>query len=77
LNAILQNWDKMSTSTIDNLRGSFILRDGLLLEQEEHWSLEVESKGFDIILSFLPWTISIISLPWMEKRLEVDWETNS
>jgi hypothetical protein len=75
MNAVLQNWDKMSNSTVANLQGSFLLRNGLLLEHEEHWSLRVESAGYDVLLSFLPWTISVIRLPWMAQRVEVDWET--
>lgn len=75
LNAVLQNWDKMSSSTIENLQGSFLLRDGLLRQREGAWSLNVESKGFDVLLNFIPWTISLVSLPWMERRLEVDWTT--
>jgi hypothetical protein len=75
LNAILQNWDKMSGSTVENLRGSFLLREGLLREHDAHWSLQVTSAGYDILLSFLPWTISVISLPWVDKRLEVEWNT--
>lgn len=77
LNAILQNWDKMSNSTVENLRGSFILREGLLREHDAHWSLQVTSAGYDIILSFLPWTISVISLPWVDKWLEVEWNTQT
>ena len=77
LNAILQNWDKMSNSTVENLQGSFLLREGLLREHDAHWSLQVSSAGYDIILSFLPWTISIISLPWVNKRLEVEWNTQT
>ncbi|WP_367391966.1 contractile injection system tape measure protein [Lewinella sp. LCG006] len=76
LNAVLQNWDKMSNSSVDNLRASFLLREGLLKEEEDHWGLVVEPKGYDIILSFLPWTISVVHLPWMEKRVEVDWKTS-
>ncbi|MBC6996662.1 contractile injection system tape measure protein [Neolewinella lacunae] len=75
-NAVLQNWDKMSNSTVENLQGSFLLREGRLDESEDHWSLVVASKGFDILLSFLPWTISMISLPWMDKRLVVTWKSN-
>lgn len=75
LSAVLQNWEKMSNSSLENLRASFLLRDGLLLEHDAHWSLKVETKGFDILLSFLPWTISVISLPWVKKRLEVAWDT--
>lgn len=73
LNAVLQNWDKMSNSSVENLRDSFLLREGLLKEKEDHWGLVVESKSYDILLSFLPWKISVIHLPWMEKRVEVEW----
>lgn len=75
LSAVLQNWEKMSNSTIENLRGSFLLRDGRLEEEGDRSRLRVESKGFDILLSFLPWTISVVHLPWMEKRVEVEWRT--
>jgi hypothetical protein len=75
LNAVLQNWDKMSSSSVESLRGSFLLRTGLLLEHEDHCSLRVESAGYDIILRFLPWTISVVSLSWMGRRLEVEWST--
>ena len=77
LNSVLQNWDKMSNSTVENLQGSFLGRDGLLLEKEEHWSLTVESAGYDILLSYLPWTISTITQPWMSKRLETHWATKT
>lgn len=75
LSAVLQNWEKMSNSSLENLRASFLLREGLLLEHDVYWSLKVVTTGFDILLSFLPWTISVISLPWVEKRLEVAWDT--
>ena len=75
LNAILQNWDKMSNSTVENLRGSFLIRDGRLEEDETDFYLQVESAGFDIILSFLPWSITPIQLPWMENTLHVNWST--
>ena len=73
LNAVLQNWDKMSNSTVENLRESFLLRAGMVREHEDHFSLMVENKGFDILLSFLPWTISVVSLPWMDGRVETEW----
>lgn len=74
LNSVLQNWEKMGNSTVENLRASFLLREGRLLEKNEHWELRVENKGYDLLLQYLPWTISIISLPWVEKRIEVNWE---
>ena len=76
LNTVLQNWDKMSGSTVENLRGSFLNRDGKLDEHQTGFDLLVESKGFDVILSFLPWSITPIQLPWMEHPLQVDWTIN-
>jgi hypothetical protein len=75
LNAVLQNWNKMSNSTVEGLRSSFLLREGLLREQDEHWSLQVSSAPHDALLSFLPWSISVISLSWADKQLQVEWNT--
>ncbi|MTB52951.1 contractile injection system tape measure protein [Lewinella sp. W8] len=75
LQAVMQNWDKMKNSTVENFRGSFVLRPGMLMEREDQWSLAVESAGYDVLLKFLPWTISVVRLPWMEKFITVDWKT--
>ena len=75
LNAVLQNWDKMSHSTVENLQGSFLLREGLLWEEDTNWSLQVSKAGYDILLNSLPWNISIIRLPWVDKHLQVEWNT--
>jgi|GEM_PF-1376676 len=75
LNAVLQNWEIMKNSSIENLCGSFLLREGRLLEEKDRWDLHVEHKPFDLVLSSLPWTISMINLPWMQKRIDVEWRT--
>lgn len=76
-NSVLANWTKMKNSTAKNLRATFIIRNGILTEEADKWTLKVESKPFDILLEFLPWTISVISLPWMDKRIEVEWKTRN
>jgi len=73
LGAVLQNWDKMKNSTIENLRESFLLRDGKLEEKEDHWELVVEQKPYDVLLDSLPWNMSLVSLPWMEKKIQCTW----
>ncbi|MEL7248112.1 MAG: contractile injection system tape measure protein [Bacteroidota bacterium] len=75
LKSVLQNWSIMSNSSIDNLRGSFLLRAGKLVEEEDRWLLMVESAAYDIALTSLPWTFSMVMLPWMQKRVEVEWNT--
>lgn len=77
LDSVLQNWEKMNNSSVENLQGSFLLREGQLREEDNRWTLQVESKGYDVLLDFLPWSLSIISLPWITKRIEVVWPTKN
>jgi hypothetical protein len=35
--------------------------------------LQVEGKALDILLDYLPWTLSIVKLPWMKKLLHIEW----
>lgn len=74
LNSILQNWGSMKKSSIKNLQGAFLLREGLLKEGEDKWKLHVEKKAYDVLLRDLPWTFTMIKLPWMTKRMEVEWK---
>ncbi|MEM6770416.1 MAG: contractile injection system tape measure protein [Bacteroidota bacterium] len=76
LKTVLQNWGNLKNATIDNLRDSFLLRNGVLEKQEDSWSVQVESAGYDMVLQILPWTISKISLPWMSKRVETTWNNS-
>ena len=73
LNAVLQNWEMMKNSTVENLRGSFLLREGRLTVEADAWQLQVEPKAYDITLDYLPWSISTVRLPWMENSVLVDW----
>lgn len=75
LKAVIQNWGKLGTTSIQGLRESFLNRGGKLTTKENgDWLLQVESKSFDILMSSLPWAISVIKLPWMKQKLMVDWQ---
>ncbi|MDB4286143.1 contractile injection system tape measure protein, partial [bacterium] len=71
---VLQNWPMMKTSSIDTLRGGFLMREGLLLETEENWILRIPPGPYDMILDTLPWSTSMIKLSWMEKILQAEWK---
>ena len=73
LNAVKENWPQLKNTSIEGLRESFLQRSGSLEKLEEHWQLNVENKSFDILLDTLPWTFSIIKLPWMELPIHVKW----
>jgi hypothetical protein len=37
--------------------------------------LQVEAESFDMLLGKLPWGISTMKLPWMNKPIFTDWPT--
>lgn len=73
LNAVLANWDKMKNTSVDGLRGSFLIRAGSLIFKEDAWHLKIEQRGYDVLLQTLPWGIGMIKMSWMDKFLYVEW----
>ena len=74
LEAVIGHWEALRNTSIDGLRGTFLVRPGKVsLRDDGDWLLQVEAKSFDILLDQLPWEITIIKLPWMEKMLWVEW----
>jgi len=75
LQAILGHWTALGTTTVEGLRGSFIIRDGKLeWHPSGYWNLDVEKKAYDILMQSLPWSISIVNPSWMEHRIQVTWD---
>jgi len=73
LQGVLKNWEKLKGTSVEGLRGSFLMREGKLVLNEDHWSLTVSIKTFDILLDSLPWSYKMIRLPWMKNLLQVKW----
>lgn len=67
------SWPKMKHTSPEGLRQSFLLREGVVEEQEKEWKLTVSQQGIDVLLDSLPWRFSMLKLPWMEKRIVVEW----
>ena len=74
---LLQNaiahWQALKSTSPDGLRDAFLQRDGKLTRTDSSWKLRVEEKAIDILLSRLPWGISIVRWPWMDELLTVEW----
>lgn len=73
LRRIVELWTALGTTSIDGLRGSFLIRKGMLFKREENWELQAESKGFDILIDKLGWSITLTKLPWMKIPLYCKW----
>ena len=70
--ALLRNWEKVKS--VQTLRDWFLKRDARLIENDDSFVLDVESRPPDVFLKSLNWTISLISYDLMEKKLIVNWK---
>lgn len=66
-------WPAIGETSIDGFRGNWLVRDGLLSEEEDRWELTVEKRPYDMLINKSPFSFSIIRYPWMEKPLHVTW----
>jgi hypothetical protein len=74
LDAAVGHWGALGGTSPDALRGEFLTRPGMLtVEVDGEWLLRVEERTVDILLDQLPWGISLIKLPWMDRPLRVEW----
>lgn len=74
LKGVIQNWPKMKNMTPNSLRGSFLIREGTIKEEEAKWQVVVHKQTFDILLKSIPWGYNFIRFPWSEKFITVEWK---
>ncbi|HWD28613.1 MAG TPA: contractile injection system tape measure protein [Rhizomicrobium sp.] len=73
LAAVIGHWAALGGASTDALRGSFLVRRGKLGLRGDDEVLQVEEHAFDVLLDQLPWGLSPVRLPWMDKMLWVEW----
>jgi hypothetical protein len=73
LDAAISNWTALKKTSRDNLRGSFLLREGKLLFEQEGWRLSLEQKAYDILIDRLPWGYSLMKYQWMKYPIYTEW----
>jgi len=77
LQAVIDNWPALKNTSVEGLRGTFLVREGKLTHENGSWKLYVQEQPFDILIDMLPWSISMIYLPWMPALLRVSWRGES
>jgi hypothetical protein len=73
LAAAIAHWDALGDVSPAALREAFLQRPGRLQRTDEDWRLTVESRGLDVLLDRLPWSISLVLTRFMARPLRVDW----
>ncbi|WP_113922141.1 contractile injection system tape measure protein [Cognataquiflexum aquatile] len=74
LKGMLQNWEKLKTSTLEALQVTFLQRVGELVFEDSQVALNVEKKGVDALMESISWNIKLFKLPWMEKAIQITWK---
>ncbi len=73
LQAVIDHWGALGSTSPNGLREGFLKREGKLVKEQSGWKLYVEQKALDVLLDKLPWNLSMIKLPWMKELLYVEW----
>ena len=73
LEAVIGHWEALGGTSVEGLRGSFLVRRGRLTRRGGEDVLQLEPAGYDVLLDQLPWGIGLIQLPWMRRTLHVEW----
>ena len=73
LEAVILRAPILKKMSVAGLRGTFLLRPGILSVRDGSWLLRVEHRPFDLVLERFPWTFEWIKLPWMQTPLQVEW----
>jgi hypothetical protein len=74
IDALIGHWSILGETSMQAFRENFLQRKGVLSEQESGWLLRVEHGAYDVLVEHIPWGISLVKLPWMDKPLQVEWD---
>jgi len=70
---VIERWEVLKGSSISALREDFLQRGGHLFKKNGQLHLRIEQRSIDLLLDHVPWTISMIKLPWLNDILHVEW----
>lgn len=73
MSAAIEQWEIIRNTSEEGLRESFLSREGKLLIKDSSIEFRIESKGIDVLLDHLPWNLSLIKFPWLDKLIHVEW----
>lgn len=73
LQSVIAHAGVFGTLSADGLRGSYLLRPGLLSMRDGNWLVQVEKKAYDILLTKIPWSFRMIKLPWQPRFIVTEW----
>lgn len=74
LSSIRTHWTIMRNSSVHALQSTFLQKEGRLMPQGDNWDLLIErDSAVEILIDKLPWSISLVKLPWNDYTVHTQW----
>lgn len=73
LQAAIGHWSALKNTGIETFRNTFLKREGQLLIEDGCMEITVAQETVDILLDQLPWSLSRVNLPWVDRQIRVNW----
>lgn len=73
LRSVIEHWKALKGTSLRGLRQTFLNREGLLTREANGWSIYVERMTVDVLIDHLPWSLSIVKMPWNDDLIYVEW----
>lgn len=73
LRAMIANWSAIAQTSIAGLRETFLQREARLDRGSDGWHLTVQRRTVDVLVDQIPWSFSMLLLPWMPEIIRVTW----
>lgn len=71
--SLKSHWPALKNTSINNLRESFLQRSGVMKLDQEQCYVHIERRGIDVLIDQIPFSLSIIRLPWIKQPIIVNW----
>ncbi len=71
---LIMTWPMVKNSSVDGLRGSFLIREGSLTKKKDVWILKVNEETYDVVLQSYPSALNMIKFQWMKDyTIRAEW----
>lgn len=73
LDAMAEQWTSLRSPVGDAIRQNFLKRTAIIEKKDGAWLVRIQRTSLDILLDSLPWSISVIRLPWTQHLIQTEW----
>lgn len=73
LESAIAQWPAIGQQSLDGFRGNFLRRPGTLVQDREGWTLTVEKRAYDLLITRSPFLFAIVRHGWMPQPIRVVW----